>query len=57
MPPFSKVLAEEGAATKSLKIMKKGIFQTDAVREFLNFPATQGVSRSGIPISGARLEG
>lgn len=38
MPSFSRLLAEEGASTKSLKIAKDGVFQTEAVLEFLAEP-------------------
>uniref|UniRef100_A0A6B2KY66 Hydantoinase B/oxoprolinase domain-containing protein n=1 Tax=Arcella intermedia TaxID=1963864 RepID=A0A6B2KY66_9EUKA len=38
MPPFSRLLVEEGAATKCLKITEGGQFRTDAVMEFLMAP-------------------
>jgi 5-oxoprolinase (ATP-hydrolysing) len=38
MPPFSRLLAEEGAATKSLKIAIDGVFQTETVFQFLMEP-------------------
>ncbi len=35
MPPFSKTLAEEGAAIESYKLVKNGVFQEEGVREVL----------------------
>eukprot|EP01125_Pyxidicula_operculata_P019466 TRINITY_DN7073_c0_g1_i1.p1 TRINITY_DN7073_c0_g1~~TRINITY_DN7073_c0_g1_i1.p1 ORF type:complete len:1297 (-),score=340.42 TRINITY_DN7073_c0_g1_i1:11-3901(-) len=54
MPAFSKRLVEEGAATKSLKIAKEGVFQTEAVLEFLASPAKHSSPSSSIPICGSR---
>ena len=39
MPAFSKTLWEEGAAIKSLKLVKSGVFQEEAVTELLNSPS------------------
>lgn len=38
MPPFSRLLVDEGASTKSLKVAVDGVFQTDRVMEFLLAP-------------------
>lgn len=35
MPPFSKTLKEEGAAIKSFKLVKDGVFQEDQIKEIL----------------------
>jgi len=35
MPPFSKTLAEEGAAIRSFKLVEGGVFQEDAIKEIL----------------------
>lgn len=35
MPPFSKTLAEEGAAIKSFKLVEGGVFQEDKIKEIL----------------------
>eukprot|EP01127_Copromyxa_protea_P008381 TRINITY_DN1923_c0_g1_i2.p1 TRINITY_DN1923_c0_g1~~TRINITY_DN1923_c0_g1_i2.p1 ORF type:complete len:1064 (-),score=222.77 TRINITY_DN1923_c0_g1_i2:18-3209(-) len=55
MPPFSKTLVEEGAATKCLKIMKNGVFQTEAVQEFLQSPAVESKKLTGVSVAGARF--
>jgi len=38
MPPFSRLLVEEGASTRCLKIAVDGVFQTDTVMDFLKAP-------------------
>lgn len=35
MPPFSKTLAEEGAAIKSFKLVEGGVFQEEKIKEIL----------------------
>ncbi|MBU0946313.1 MAG: hydantoinase B/oxoprolinase family protein [Proteobacteria bacterium] len=42
MPPFSTSLVEEGAAIRTLKIVKDGLFQEDAVLKFLTAFADAG---------------
>lgn len=39
MPAFSRSIWEEGAAIKSLKLVKNGVFQEEAVIELLNAPS------------------
>jgi hypothetical protein len=41
MPSFSRLLTEEGAATKSLKIAIDGVMQTQAVMDFLAEPGSK----------------
>jgi 5-oxoprolinase (ATP-hydrolysing) len=38
MPPFSKELWEEGAVTKSFKLVKSGVFQEAGITEILQAP-------------------
>ncbi|KAK4433785.1 5-oxoprolinase [Sesamum alatum] len=39
MPPFSKSIWEEGAAIKAFKLVDKGIFQEEGIRQLLLFPS------------------
>ncbi len=54
MPPFSRSLAEEGAAIKSFKLVKGGIFQEEGISALLKAPG--GLSRAADEkqISGTR---
>ncbi|EPY25355.1 5-oxoprolinase (ATP-hydrolysing) [Angomonas deanei] len=47
MPPYSKTLIEEGAAIKTLKLVKRGTFDEEAIREALLAPGKiEGLSGS-----------
>ncbi|EPY21440.1 5-oxoprolinase (ATP-hydrolysing) [Strigomonas culicis] len=47
MPPFSKSLAEEGAAIKTIKLVREGVFNEEGIREALLEPGkTPGLSGS-----------
>lgn len=39
MPPLSKELYEEGAAVRSFKLVRRGVFQTDGIVAILNSPS------------------
>ncbi|XP_051119942.1 5-oxoprolinase 1 [Andrographis paniculata] len=51
MPPFSKFISEEGAAIKAFKLVEKGVFQEDGIRNLLLHPSPD---ESGRKIPGTR---
>ncbi len=55
MPPFSRVLAEEGACIKSFKLVEDGVFNEAGITRLLQTPATLSRQPGEAPISGTRL--
>ncbi|MGM0416118.1 MAG: hydantoinase B/oxoprolinase family protein [Thermodesulfobacteriota bacterium] len=51
MPPFSAFLAEEGCAIRSLKVVTRGRFEEQRLREIFAIP---GSDRYGEPVPGSR---
>ncbi len=54
MPPFSRLLREEGAAIRSFKLVENGIFQEEGISRLLRAPAEFNNSPGAPPISGSR---
>ncbi|MBF0279674.1 MAG: hydantoinase B/oxoprolinase family protein [SAR324 cluster bacterium] len=54
MPPFSRILEEEGACIKSFKLVENGAFNEDGVRELLMAPAQIKRASDQSQISGTR---
>ncbi len=54
MPPFSSSIEEEGAAILSFKLLEKGEFQEEKVKQLLLNPQKGGLNSNSKSISGAR---
>lgn len=54
MPPFSRSLIEEGAAIRSFKLVKAGIFQEEGITALLQAPGQLSRSADEKKISGTR---
>jgi 5-oxoprolinase (ATP-hydrolysing) len=54
MPPGSHLLAEEGAAILSFKLVEQGVFQEEKISELLLTPQPSVLNNQGNPVSGTR---
>lgn len=54
MPPFSKILEDEGACFKSFKLVTNGVFQEEGITELLMAPGKIARPSHALPSSGTR---